>query len=231
MRRLLPWLAAAVLIACQAKDKSEKTLSSGSMNPPWNAPEFTPKAVEGRAPAASDSLFAVFKEIARLDSAAGDPKTWKADSTAADTLRLAQLFDTAFVFPQSPTATMPYAYDDTYRDDTLYRSAFGNGLFTQDHPCAETYVLSDGFLHPAQWLKAGLTQAEMVGALGRPAYWQGDTADAVLRYLSKHMETPPAPADSAVKPGDPYAVYEGANFYFLGDSLFAAVLQKSRPCH
>jgi hypothetical protein len=227
-------LAIAVLLACQAKDKPEKTLSAGSMNPPWSAPEFTPKSLEGyrdlRNPR-PESLFAVFKDIARLDSATGDRKDWKVDSTAADTLRVGQLLDTAFSFPETPEAVMPYAYDDVYRDDTLYRRAYGNGLFTQDHPCAVTYVLTDPFMHPAQWLRTGLTQAEMVGALGRPAYWLGDTSDAVLRYLSQHTVTPPAPADSAVRPPDPYPVYEGANFYFAKDSLFAAVLQISQPCH
>jgi hypothetical protein len=224
-------LAFLALLGCQVKDKPEKSLSSGSMNPPWNAPEFTPKRLDGYKYAGPESLFAVFRDIARLDSVVGDRKDVKIDPKAADTLRVGQLFDTAFVFPQTPQATMPYAYDDSYRDDTLYRNAYGNGLFTQDHPCAVTYVLSDGFMHPAQWLKAGLTQAELVGALGRPAYWQGDTSEAVLRYLSQHMETPPAPADSAVKAADPYPVYEGANFYFTADSLFAAVLQRSQPCH
>jgi hypothetical protein len=149
------------------------------------------------------------------------------------------MLDSAFVFPPSPVASIPYAYDDSYRDDTLYRHFYGNGLFTQDHPCAETFVVTDPFLHPARWLKAGLKQAEIVNALGAPAFAQ----QGVLRYFHRRAAPEAAPADGTPASGaeaastpakseyDLHAVMEGVNFYFRADSLFAAVLHRSQPCH
>jgi hypothetical protein len=232
---ILPMLAAGLMLAaCNQKEKSE-TSAAGNITPPWDSPAFAPKRLDSLVYAGPESLFTVFPVIARLDSLMGDRKDWKIDPKALDTLRLAQLFDTGFVFPQTPEASMPYAYDESYRDDTLYRNAYGIGLFTQDHPCATTYVLSDQFLHPARWLKAGLTQADVVGALGRPTFWLGDTATAVLRYRSSHLEgvvPTEEESDSALNLGAaPTPIFEAANFYFLEDSLFAAVLLKSRPCH
>lgn len=231
-------VATLALSACQVREKTDKPLSGGGLNPPWDSPAFTPKALEGYVYAGPESLFAVFPAIARLDSQFGDRSAWKPDEKAIDTLRLRHLLDTGFAFPASPEAAMAYAYDDSYRDDTLFRNAYAHGLFTQDHPCAVTWVLSGSFLHPAKWLKAGLKQADVVGALGRPTYWQGDTADAVLRYLARYPEggAPAEPsdedADTAVNAGAaPREIYEGANFYFQADSLFAAVLQRSQPCH
>lgn len=227
--------AAMLLCGCLAKEKAGKPLAAGAIAPPWDPAKFTPKRLEGYAYPGPESLFTVFGEIARLDSAAGDPKDWKPDPEAIDTLGIAQLFDTAFTFPQSPEASRPYGYDDSFRDDTLFRNAYGNGLFTQDHPCAATYVLSGQFLHPAKWLRNGLKAQEILAALGTPAYRQ----EGVLRYLSHHAPaaTGAAPADgdsaqpeSAAQSGL-YDVYEGVNFYFKADSLFAAVLQKSQPCH
>ncbi len=225
--------AAVLLCGCLAKEKSGKPLSAGSMAPPWDAAKFTPKRLEGYAYPGPESAFAVFAEIARLDSAGGDAKTWQADPDAVDTLGIADMFDTAFVFPPSPEASMPYGYDDSFRDDTLFRNAYGNGLFTQDHPCAATYVLSGQFLHPAKWLRNGLKSRDIMDALGKPSYKQ----DGILRYLSRHMDVPAAPGPAekdsldAPSPAGAYDVYEGVNFYFKSDSLFAAVLQKSQPCH
>ena len=229
--RFAAGILALILCGCLVKDKSDKTLSSGGMIPPWDPAKFTPKALEGYMAPATDSVFSVFGEIARLDSVSGDPKNWKPIDGAADTLRVAQIFDTGFVFPQNAEAIMPYGYDDSFRDDTLFRSFFGNGLFTQDHPCAATFVLSGQFLHPAKWIKTGMKPGDIIGALGKPLYKQ----EGVLRYLS-HPPSPPqarAEGDSSITTPDysSYEVFEGVNFYFHGDSLFAAVLQKSQPCH
>jgi hypothetical protein len=223
---------AALLCGCLAKDRSDKALTSGGMTPPWDPAKFAPKALEGFTYAGPESLFTVFREIGRLDSLGGDPKHWKSDSRAADTLHVSQMFDTGFVFPQNPEAVMPYGYDDSFRDDTLYRSAYGNGLFMQDHPCAATYVLSGQFLHPAKWVKTGMKQEDIIHALGAPLYRQ----QGVLRYLSHHPSSAPAKGGEgdtagAARDYNAYEVFEGVNFYFHGDSLFAAVLQKSQPCH
>ncbi|HKP98135.1 MAG TPA: hypothetical protein VJ385_20565 [Fibrobacteria bacterium] len=229
--RLIACAAALLLCGCLVKDKSDKPLSSGGLMPPWDPAKFTPKRLEGYAFPGPESAFAVFQGIARLDSLGGDPKDWKPEADALDTLRLSQLLDTAFVFPQNPEATMPYGYDDSFRDDTLYRNAYGNGLFTQDHPCAATYVLSGQFLHPAKWLRTGLKQAEIIAALGTPRFRQ----EGVLRYLSHHPSEPPVRAEgdtlSTAADYSAFDVFEGVNFYFQEDSLFAAVLQKSQPCH
>ncbi|MDB5103476.1 MAG: hypothetical protein JWP91_1165 [Fibrobacteres bacterium] len=224
-------LAVLFLGGCLVKDKSDKPLGSGGMTPPWDPAKFTPKRLEGYAYPGPESLFAVFPEIAGLDSLSGDPKTWKADPEATDTLRISQMLDTNFAFPQNAEATMPYGYDDSFRDDTLFRYAYGNGLFTQDHPCAANFVISGQFLHPAKWVRAGLKQKEILDALGKPLYNQG----GVLRYLSHHPSPaqPRAEGDSlnTARDYNAYEVFEGVNFYFRGDSLFAAVLQKSQPCH
>jgi hypothetical protein len=228
---LVSGLAACLLCGCMVKDKPDKALSSGGMTPPWDPARFMPKTLEGFAYAGPESLFTVFRDIARLDSLSGDPKSWKPDAGSADTLRVSQMFDTGFVFPQNPEAVMPYGYDDSFRDDTLYRTYYGNGLFIQDHPCAATFVLSDRFLHPARWLRSGLKQDEIIAALGNPLYRQ----DGVLRYLSHQASLAPereaGDTLSTAPDYNAYEVFEGVNLYFRNDSLFAAVLQKSQPCH
>jgi hypothetical protein len=184
-------------------------------------------------PAAPDSLgvFAIFDSVARIDSLAGDAAGWKPEKEAIDTLRIEALFDTGFVFPQNPEASAPYAYDDSFRDDTLWRNSFGNGLYTQDHPCALNYVLAGQFLHPAKWLKRGLREQDILASLGTPMYRH----PGVLRYLSKHPGPLPKgnPEDTLSTAADysAFDVFEGVNLYFMQDSLFAAVLQKSQPCH
>ena len=219
------------LAGCLIKDKPEKALTSGGMAPPWDPAKFTPKTLEGFAYAGPESLFTLFSEISRVDSLAGDPKTWKAEPNAVDTLRVSQVLDTAFIFPQNPEATMPYGYDDSFRDDTLYRSAFGNGLYMQDHPCAATVVLSGQFLHPAKWVRKGMKAEAITNALGTPLYRQ----PGVLRYLSHRPSPPPQNRidDTLATASDygAYEIFEGVNFYFANDSLFAVVLQKSQPCH
>lgn len=219
------------LAGCLLKDKPDKALTSGGMAPPWDPAKFMPKSLEGFAYSGPDSLFTVFGEIARLDSLVGDPKTWKAEGDAVDTLRVSQVLDTSFIFPQHPEATMPFGYDDSFRDDTLYRSAFGNGLYMQDHPCASTFVLSGQFLHPAKWVRKGMTAEAIVKTLGAPLYRQ----QGVLRYLSHRPSPPPliqtGDTLSTASDYNAYEIFEGVNFYFNNDSLFAVVLQKSQPCH
>ena len=216
---------------CLMKDKSEKALHSGGMTPPWDSAHFAPKGLNNFTFADPESVFSVFAEIGLLDSLAGDHKDWKLDPEAVDTVQIGQVFDTAFAFPQNPEAAMPYAYDDSFRDDTLFRNAYGNGLFTQDHPCASTYVLSGHFVHPAKWLRTGLNEAEIMESLGTPRYHQ----PGVLRYLTKFPGKEPTvdPEDSlnVIADYSSFDIFEGVNFYFRNDSLFAAVLQRSQPCH
>lgn len=222
-----------VIAACSREDEKSKALEKGALHPPWDSPSFTPRELEGGDFDRPESTFFVFQVIGMIDSLGGKRDTWKVEEGAVDTITLAMMFDSAFVFPASPQASLPYAYDDSYRDDTLYRHHYGNGLFTQDHPCAETFLLTDPFLHPARWLRAGLKQEEIRNALGTPSFIQ----QGVLRYFSRREPATPAPAPGADSsthiPGEyeAHEVLEGVNFYFMKDSLFAAVLHRSRPCH
>jgi hypothetical protein len=110
---------------------------------------------------------------------------------------------------------MPYAYDSYYRDDTLFRKFYGNGLFDQEHPCVESWVLSAPFLHPARWVSSGQTQEEIVAALGAPF----KRHPLQIRYRWKSGPT-----------GDSEAHFESMRFYFAQDSLYAVLLQRSKPC-
>jgi hypothetical protein len=139
---------------------------------------------------------------------------------AVDTLRIQDLFDTGFVFPAVPEATMPYAFDDTYRNDTLFRKYYGNGLFEQEHPCVESFVLTGEFLHPARWLESGMTQTETMASLGIP--FVKHPAQLRYRWHSDPTHNHQG-ADSVLH-------YESMRFYFENDSLFAVLLQKSKPC-
>lgn len=224
-------LGALLLCGCLVKDKPDKPLSVGGLTPPWDPAKFTPQRLEGYAYPGPESSFAVFGDIARLDSLSGDPKAWRPLPEAVDTVLIGQLLDTTFIFPQNPEFVMPYGYDDSFRDDTLFRHGYGNGLYIQDHPCATTYVLSGQFLHPAKWLRTGLKQDDIIAALGTPLYRQ----EGVLRYLAHHPAPTLAHAEddtlSTAADYDVFDVFEGVNFYFQNDSLFATVLQKSQPCH
>jgi hypothetical protein len=223
-------LAALCLGACLIKEKPEKP-AAAALVPPWDPAKFSPKSLEGPAVPDSQGAFAIFDSLASMDGAAGDPAAWKPEKDAIDTLRIDDLFDTGFVFPQNPEASRPYAYDDSFRDDTLWRHAYGNGLYTQDHPCALDYVLAGQFLHPAKWLKRGLREQDILASLGTPMFRH----PGVLRYLSRHAgprpEGNPQDTSSTAVDYSAYDVYEGVNLYFAQDSLFAAVLQKSQPCH
>lgn len=222
-----------LLAACSREDEKAKDLAKGALHPPWDSPSFTPRELEGKDFDQPESTFFVFQVIGMIDSLTGDRKTWRLQEDAVDSVTHAMMFDSAFVFPASPQASIPYAYDDSYRDDTLYRHYYGNGLFVQDHPCAETFLITDPFLHPARWLKSGLKQEEIRNALGTPSFSQ----QGVLRYFSRREGATPPPdpsGDSATHtPGEyeAHEVLEGVNFYFMKDSLFAAVLHRSQPCH
>ncbi len=154
-------------------------------------------------------------ENADSAAAASSEKVFLRDPT--DTLRIHSLFDTGFIFPARCEASMPFAFDEDYRDDTLFRKSYGNGLFEQEHPCVETWVLSGDFPHPAKWLHAGMKQREFTSSLGRPAMKHANQ----LRYLWHS-----APGED----GDSLVRYESMRFYFENDSLYAALLQRSKPC-
>lgn len=213
-------LSALVLLGCLSKDRTNATLGSDGLTPPWDSTHFAAKQLVGYMGQASDSQFSIFKTITNIDSQLSVQKKWDADPDAIDTVKGSQIFDTSFVYPLNSVATMAFGYDDSFRDDTLFRYDYGNGLFTQDNPCAKTTILSGQFLHPARWLRSGLKSEEIISALGTPLYNQGK----VLRYLSQHLEK--APTDSI-----PTKIFEAVNFYFQEDSLFAAVIQHSQPCH
>src|SRR5262245_32032049 len=70
-KHLLLAAAVAVLVACQAKDKSDQQLKGGAIVPPWDSARFVPKRLDHFAFAGPESLFAVFRDIAAIDSAAG----------------------------------------------------------------------------------------------------------------------------------------------------------------
>ena len=213
------------------KEKSSLPLKKVGMTPPWDSAHFSPKSLEGFISTDTANTFAVFKDIAEIDSMRGDHKDWTQNIDAIDTLHIANLFDTSFIFPENPTVTEAYAYDDSFRDDTLFRNFYGNGLFTQENPCGTIYVISGQFLHPARWLRNGLKEREIVEAIGKPRARH----PGFLCYLSRHEPTMAAgkKEDSANSAGDynAYPVFEGVQFYFRSDSLFATVLQRSQPCH
>jgi hypothetical protein len=224
-------LFSIVLCACMVKEKSSATLHTDGLIPPWDSAYFNPRSLTGYIHKDPESTFTLFNAIARLDSMAGSQSSWTAQPEANDSLRLSQMVDTGFVFPQNPEAIMPYAYDDSFRDDTLFRYAFGNGMFTVDHPCASIIVFSGKFLHPAKWLRNGLTVKEIIQAIGKPRYQQ----PGILRYLTKVPGARPAthPDDTLSTAADynTFDIFEGITLYFAHDSLFAAVLQRSQPCH
>ena len=220
LAKILGGIALITLVGCLEKEPGGGKLGAGGMTPPWDSAHFVPKHLEDYTSQASDSQFALFNAIAIIDSESGDQKKWQRNKRAVDTVRGNQIFDTGFVFPPHPEAAMAFGYDDVYRDDTLFRYSYGNGLYTQDHPCAKTTLLSGQFEHPARWLNAGLKAEDIMNALGKPLYTQKN----VLRYLSHRVEKSKTDTTQL-------EIYEGVNFYFQRDSLIAAVIQHSQPCH
>ncbi len=217
MRSLALALALAGTMACLAKTRGGK---APTWKAPWESGLSVPRPLRGLKPQPSDSLFAVFRKLEAADSAAASEKDSAIFQRAPDSLRVHQIFDTNFVFPPKPLAATPYAFDAAYRDDTLFRKAYGNGLFDQEHPCIETHVLSGDFPHPAKWLRSGLRKRDIVLNLGLPRMMDS----CKIRY---QWHSTPA-EDKAW--GDSLPRYEAVRLYFERDSLYAALLQRSKPC-
>jgi len=212
---LFPFL---LLWGCLVKDKGAKT--SATWTPPWDSAQKAPRALTGKPGLASDSFFLIFPMMERIDSLVAVSPERVFPKNSIDTLRMNHLFDTGFVFPTKTEASIPYAYDDYYRDDTLFRKYYGFGLYEQEHPCVETYVLSGTFQHPSHWLKSGLHEEEIISSLGTPAMRH----PLELRYL---WQAVPAKTTQS----DTLGQFESIRLYFEADSLYAALLQRSKPCY
>lgn len=229
LRRPFPkisWLLGPVLglclNACMTKDKQSQRQR---VAPPWDNGQETLLQLQGYARSGSDSLFQIFKTIESIDSAAGPRQQWQYEPGSPDTLRVQHLVDTNFVFPDQATDAYAFAYDETYRDDTLFRLAYGNGLYTEEHPCAEVWVITSPFMHPVRWLKAGMSEQDIEGTMGRPSLRH----PGALRYLYRDDPQSNEPGQEGGMPREQRV--EGVHFYFKQDSLFAAIFQRSRPCH
>jgi hypothetical protein len=213
---------AFVFNGCLTKEKHSK---GDRINPPWENGQENLQKLEANSPAESDSTFQIFQQMATIDSEAGPKQKWTYEAGSPDTLRVFNLVDTGFIFPEKPLQTYAYAYDDTYRDDTLFRKAYGNGLYTEDHPCANVWIVSPPFIHPVRWLIAGMTSQDIETAMGPPSLRHPNA----MRYFYRDMPTNTRKKSSTDDPEEQNI--EGIHFYFKRDSLFAAVFQKSRSCH
>ncbi len=218
----LALLGGLSLVACMTKDKQGQ---GQRVAPPWDNGQETLLQLEGYARSGSDTLFQIFKTIESIDSAAGPRQQWQYEPGSPDTLRVQHLVDTNFVFPDQAADVYAYAYDETYRDDTLFRLAYGNGLYTEEHPCAEVWIITTPFIHPVRWLKAGMSEQDIEGTMGRPSLRH----PGALRYLYRDDPEVDIAGGGDKIPREQRV--EGVHFYFQQDSLFAAVFQRSRPCH
>jgi len=216
------YLSLTAFWGCQSKDTAR---SGERFTPPWESDQETLLRLPGHEASPSDSAFGVFAEMAAIDSAAGPRRLWTYEMGSLDTLRVGHLVDTQFVFPEQPMALQAYAYDETYRDDTLFRAAYGNGLYVENHPCAEVWVFTAPFMHPVQWLRSGMSRDEIEKSMGTPSLRH----QQAIRYLYRDEPDSDARPSGSDLPA-PLKV-EGIHFYFHHDSLFAAVFQRSRPCH
>ena len=215
----IAWIFPLLLLwGCLVKDKGAKT--SATWTPPWDSVQKAPRALTGFPPSASDSLFLIFPMMEKTDSLVAASAERVLPTEPVDTLRMNHLFDSGFVFPSKTEASIPYAYDDYYRDDTLFRKYFGFGLYEQEHPCVQTYVLSGSFQHPSHWLKSGLHVEEIISSLGTPTMRH----PLQLRYL---WQAGPAKTTKS----DTLDRFESIRLYFEADSLYAALLQRSKPCY
>jgi hypothetical protein len=219
-------IATLALAGCLAKEKHQ---DAKRFSPPWDQGQEPLHQLEGYVKDGPDSLFEVFEEMARIDSGAGPRQGWTYEPGSPDTLRVHHLVDTSFSFPEKPLDTYAFAYDETYRDDTLFRKAYGNGLFIEEHPCADVWVVSDPFMHPVRWLTKGMTQDEILNNMGPPSLKH----KGALRYLYRDQPEIDglASPDGEAPPLSEFQRVEGAHFYFNETGLFAAVFQRSRPCH
>ncbi len=219
IRRLGRILAVGLVLVLSACQQKEKTKTAASWLPAWDSIAYAPRRLTGLPDTGADSLFAVFDTMEAADSLAQDTQAVR-PGHPEDTVRIGDLFDTNFVFPPDPVAVTPYAFDDAYRDDTLFRKAYGNGLFEQEHPCVESWVISGDFPHPSLWLRSGMTAEAIRAALGTPFLQQ----PRELRYRWQGRARPDSTG------GDSTTRYESMRFYFLRDSLYAVLLQRSKPC-
>ncbi len=201
---------------CLEKDKLGK--SSDSWLPGWDTTLSVPSQIPDSGSLLLDSVFEVFAKMEKTDSMIKASKELVYPKNPEDTLRIHHLFDSGFVFPQNPDFIRPFAFDHVYREDTLFRKSYGNGLFVQEHPCVTSWILSEQFPHPAKWMREGLHQAEIVTNLGTP--WSIHPQEIIYRWVSH--EKPKSSLEIEYK--------EAMRFYFEKDSLFAVLLQKPKPC-
>jgi hypothetical protein len=211
---------------CLAKEKRREVKT---YTPPWDNGREVLQELEGYAPSDSDTVFTVFREMARIDSLAGPRQQWQYEPNSPDTLRVHHLIDTAFDFPEKAEGRQAFAYDETYRDDTLFRLAYGNGLFIEEHPCTDVWIATPPFMHPTRWLRAGMSEKDVIKAMGTPSLRH----ENALRYLYRddaHVGGPTS-SDSSLAPLADFQHIEGIHFYFKNGGLFAAVFQRGRACH
>jgi hypothetical protein len=218
---LLLTMAFFLLWGCLAKEKHH---DAKTYTPPWDNGREVLQELEGYVHAGSDTLFQVFQEMASIDSQAGPRQQWKYEPNSPDTLRVHHLIDTAFVFPEKAEGRYAFAYDETYRDDTLFRLAYGNGLYIEEHPCTDVWVATAPFVHPIRWLRSGMSEKDVLQAMGTPSLRHVHA----LRYLYRDEAHAggPTPSDSSMAPLADFQHIEGIHFYFKNGGLFAAVFQR-----
>lgn len=215
-----------LLFGCLTREKRH---AGKTYTPPWDNGREVLQQLEGYVHEGSDSMFQVFKEMARIDSAAGPRQQWKYEPNSPDSLRVHNLIDTGFEFPETSEESYAYAYDETYRDDTLFRLAYGNGLFVEEHPCTDVWIATSPFVHPIRWLRTGMSQESVIQAMGLPSLKHQNA----LRYLYRDEGAKDAlsSSENSMAPLSDFQHIEGVHFYFKNEGLFAAVFQRGRACH
>ena len=223
MRRFLG-LSFSVLVAgsfAHAGSPDKAKAAYFQSRPPWESPKITLTPLQDFHYQGPESLFTVFEKMGKADSDADTSGETLFPVAATDSIRIGDLFDTGFVFPRHVRATMPFAFDRMFSRDTLYRRAYGNGLFTEEYPCADTYVLAGDLQHPAEMLRTGMKQEEVVGVLGIPA--MKSRSQICYRWCSQ--------PGRMLRFGISKARYESIRCYFENDSLYAIKLRKSSNCY
>lgn len=213
------WLASG----CQL-DKKEDEIETGSLEREWRSHLVR---LDGRIDKDADSAFAVFRDMQAVDSLAADPALHPAGEEAVSVFSPDQLLDTLFRFPRDPRVRQAYSLPEAGSPDTLYRKAYGNGLFVEDRPCREAIVLSENFLHPARWIRSGLKPADIEANLGTASR----KGEGFLLYRMPRSGRSPLLRTGARSPSsEGRGAYTSAQFYFKEDSLFAAVLERGSAC-
>jgi hypothetical protein len=203
--------------SCLEKEKDTPALGSSALLPAWDSNQYRPQALKDYGTQSEDPVFGIFSKIERAESLSQALHTTPRVN-AIDSLRWHHLVDTSFRWPPHPKFFRPYAYDGQYRMDTLFRKSYGLGLFVQEHPCVETWLLSQPFNHPTFWLKPGMRQEEILKSIGTP---QTLTPHLISYYGKDSLD--PVTAETEER-------YYGIKFFFQSDSLFAAMLQRSKGC-